>query len=381
MARTRKTAAKVANVDTLAAGKTVAEGETFKLGEEAVAHKSVASTFTEMLTMHVLPSQVIVEDDSRGIPAHNQRDIDIDRAIDIYIHGQKQPAVVYPTGVNENEWIMVTGHTRQRAVKLLNEGFTAVDPRTGDTVKFHDPDRKLWIAVDTTKTKEDAFIDGLITNIKQSSLTPVQEALAVKRLTENYSYSLTDAARFFGYNNTNRQAKLLTVLELGSEITDRVHNGEMSLDAAFSLKGLKPEKRIKLVTSATGSDGKVDGAKLRANLRDVYSKGDEEVKSVLDPQYGYSTEVKPGEEKAEGTKTKGKAASEGDEDEGDDSPVNLKRNKADFDRFADSILGDEETDLPESAKELLKGMKRWFSGKNYGDTALKNALKTHCKAK
>lgn len=384
MARSRKpktTEAAITTVDLDKAtlGKAVEEGATFPLGGND-AHAN-AGVVAELPSEYIDPKNFVVEDDARSIPAANQKEIDTDLAVNIFIYGQKQPSVTYPDPIEDTKRIGVTGHTRARAVQMIRDGFEAVDPRTGEMTKFHDANRPLWIVVDRTKSKEDAFVDGLITNIKQNKLTPVQEALAVKRLTDKHEWTLTQAAALFGYNNTNRQNKLLTLLELGSEIVDRVHNGEMSLDAAVSLKGVKPEKRIKLVTQATGNDGKVDGAKLRGILRDVYSAGDEEVKNLLDPQYGYSTELgnKPETTEEEGDEpVKGGKKAEKEEPP---AGVNLKRNKAHFDAFADSILNDEESDMGEPAKELLKAFKKWFTGVKFGDTALKNALKTHCKAK
>lgn len=375
MTRTKKS--KPAKTES-AATKPAKGNETFNLAEAFKAEPPAAAK-ADLPTKYITPEEFIVEDDSRIVPAANQAEIDRDRAVDIFIRGQKQPAVVYPGDVDDR-LIGVTGHTRARAVKLIREGFDAIDPRTGEATHFHDPNRLLWVAVDRSKTKEDAFVDGLATNIKSSGLTTVQEAYAVKRLTERHGWTLTEAARFFGYNNTNRQNKLLKLLDLEQEVIEKVNAGELSLDAAVSTADLKPAARLKLLNTATGDDGKVDPVKLRQQLRDVYSKGDEEVKQNLDQQFFFTAAEADAKAAAEASKpaARGKGGkggaddSDDDEDEGDGKPAAIKRNVADLKRFVqEQVKGDEA--VPQPVVAFFEKLEQWFAGK-VGDRSLWNTI-------
>jgi ParB-like chromosome segregation protein Spo0J len=380
MGRKSKKSAAV-NIDALVAeaGKPVDASEIVSLADETtpiatvkevegakvvVAH-TVNGVEAELPSLHLKPEDVFVEFDARTVPNLNQHAVDIDFAINIFLYGQKQPAIVYQDPV-DNRYLIITGRTRRRAIKLLNEGFDAVDPRTGETSRFHLPDLKLWVAVDRPRSKEDLFVGDLVTQIKSNPLTAVQEAYAVKKLTETWGWTLTDAAKLFGYDNTNRAAKLLKLLTLEEAVIEKVHANDLSLDAAVATADLTQEQRLSIISRAEKSDGKVDGGLIRELLRDVYSQGDEEVKKAT----GRSTEGE-GDEGDEKGGAKKKSAPAG---------VNLNRNVAKFKVFAEGIISDSESEFGEPAKKLLGRLLEWFSGEK-GDTSLKNALREYVNKK
>lgn len=262
-------------------GKAVAESDIVSLVEVVKAHGPLSSATAQLPSAWVSVSDVLVEFDDRMLPAANQSDIDRDLALSIFIDGQKQPAVVYPDDA-DGRYCIIAGRTRRRAVKLINDGFRAIDPRTNEEVEFHDPERKLWVVIDGTKSKEDAFVEALKTNILVTKLDDVQEARAVQHLMSAFNWSLTEAARLFGYNHTNRAARLVKLLTLEQEVIDGVQSGRLALDTAVSLATLKPDVRLGILTHASDTDGYVNGSAVKERLRDLYSAGNSAAGEILD---------------------------------------------------------------------------------------------------
>lgn len=368
-----------------AVGKPVEAGETFSLSETPAADAHAEPGIPDDLpTEWVKPDEVFVEDDARTVPAHNQADLDRDMAVSIFIYGQRQPAVAYRDEI-DNRLVIVTGRTRRRAVKLLNEGFETIDPRTNETARFHDAERKLWIAIDKPRGKEEAFVRDLVTQIKVNSLTVVQEAYAVKRLVDKFGWSLTDAAKLFGYNNTNRQNKLVRLLDLEQAVIEKVHAGLLSLDAAIQTANLKPETRLRVIEQASDGEGKVEGSKVKELLRDLYSAGDSDVKQALGEDFGGApasegsatgssegsepASGKGGKKKAKGGKKKAGKSSAG---------PNLNRSVSHFRKFVEEQVEDETT--PQPVRDLFKKQLEWFEGR-IGDRAFWNTIDSTVKQK
>jgi len=330
-------------------------------------------------THYVKAAELEVDFDDRTVANADSVEKDVDLAISIAIHGQRQPVEAYRDPIDE-KFHVVAGRTRTRAIARLNDGFEAIDPRTGTTARFHAPDLLVWVAECPQSSKEDLFLAALASNIKQNALTIVQEAYAVQKLTTDFGKTLTEAAAIFGYNNTNRQNKLLRLLDnQPAEVIDRVHTGQLSLDAAISLEGVdRREDRLSLIEAASDdATGRVDGGKLRSLVRDYYAKAAQPEREQFDVAFGFKYDEKP---KTEGDGT----FSLGDEDgdEGDDAPakadkgINLKRSAADLRKAIASFVGNEEEPATDTQKAFFKVLVGYLDGPK-SKTQLVNAIKKY----
>lgn len=325
-------------------------------------------------THYVKAAELEVDFDDRTVANADSVEKDVDLAISIAIHGQRQPVEAYRDPIDEKLHV-VAGRTRTRAIARLNDGFDAIDPRTGSVSRFHAPDLLVWVAECPQSSKEDLFLAALASNIKQNALTTVQEAYAVQKLTTDFGKTLTEAAAIFGYTNTNRQNKLLRLLDnQPAEVIDRVHTGQLSLDAAISLEGVdRREDRLSLIEAASDdATGRVDGGKLRSLVRDYYAKAAQPEREQFDVAFGFKYDEKP---KAEGDST----FSLGDEDGEDDAPakadkgVNLKRSAADLRKLIASFVGNDEEPATDSQKEFFKVLVKYLDGTK-SETSLVNAI-------
>jgi ParB-like chromosome segregation protein Spo0J len=267
-------------------------------------------------------------------------------AFSIHTQGQLQPAEGFRT--EAGDVVVYAGHTRGQAVKLLRQGFEYDDPASGDKVTVHNPDAKLWVAIDpTAKSPEDAYVNSLTENVKRKNLNPIQEAIAHETLrSEPFNWSDTRISNFFGYNNTNRVALLKAVREnLGDKYQDKIAAGQLAPYAAKDLIAVPAEERDAILAKAkigTEDDGNVryDGAVIRDYLR-----------AAAEATGG-------GESGGEGGGTS------------DKTPAAPKRTLKEVKRLAEEVKADNGD--PDVAA-LLGSLVKWFEVK-IGDTALLNAL-------
>jgi ParB-like chromosome segregation protein Spo0J len=297
-------------------------------------------------TFRVHPSDAKPGKNSRMIENPNYPAKVQSLAIDIFINGQIQPAVVRRNADKTLE--LVAGYTRHDAVELLRAGFDAIHPGTGEPMKFHDPEAKLWVKVEDM-SDEEAFTTSLAENIKRNDTTDTQEALAQQELRDKFGWNDARIARFYGYTNQNRVSQLRKLLKLGKKTQEKVHAGDLSLYAALATDKMDEAARNDLLDACANPQGKIDVNALKDALRASQEK-------VAD-QGGTTGEGGEGE----------------GEEEGDETPSNLKRNVSDFKKFAAEVAQDESID--EGAKELFVKLTKWFAGK-IGQRAVLNSLET-----
>lgn len=133
--------------------------------------------------------------------------------------GPLDPLIVRDMGTDE--FIVVAGETRLKAMIEL-----------GYEINFPVP-----CLVDTF-TDEQALEYGLIENLVRQKLTPYEEALAVKRLVEDYGFRQTDLAKRLGKSKQHLN-NLLSVFSLINEVKEALHNGKISLGHARALNLLR----------------------------------------------------------------------------------------------------------------------------------------------
>lgn len=227
------------------------------------------------------------------------------RAIDIAINGQLQPCEARRE--DDNSLTLTFGFTRADAVELLRKGFDAVDPRTGRSVTFHNPEALLWIKVVDVDEKT-AFLRGVRENKERKEVTDYQEAKQHQFLREHFGLTDADIAREYGYNNQNRVANLRSVLNAPATIVERVKNGTLAVSVVVNeLKGVDPEKAEAVLkdieTSPDGKiGGRINGAAVRAKVRQAQST-DGAFNLVTGEPEAEETEKTEKTERAEGAKS------------------------------------------------------------------------------
>lgn len=136
----------------------------------------------------------------------------------IRVRGVVQPVVVRPTG-DGSHYELIAGERRWRACQLAEL----------DSVP----------ALIRNVPDEAAMAMGLIENIQREDLNPVEEAVALKRLIEEFELTHQSAADAIGRSRA-AVSNLLRLLELDVEVRGLLERGELDMGHARALLGLSP---------------------------------------------------------------------------------------------------------------------------------------------
>ena len=135
-----------------------------------------------------------------------------DLAASIKEQGVIQPLIV--TQVGPNRYELIAGERRLRASKVAGLSEVPVIIKSADTEKM------LEIAI--------------IENIQREDLNPIEEALAIKELIEQFAYTQEEAAKSLGKTRVS-VANSLRLLNLPKLIQDDVSAGKISAGHARAL--------------------------------------------------------------------------------------------------------------------------------------------------
>ncbi|SBS25092.1 putative chromosome-partitioning protein ParB [Marinomonas spartinae] len=142
-------------------------------------------------------------------------------AVSIRNQGIMQPIVVRPNGTNQYE--IIAGERRWRAAKLAELTQVPVIIRhVGDS---------------------DAVVLALIENIQREDLNPVEEALALQRLIEDFHLTQQEVADTVGKSRST-VANLLRLLGLSPEVRRLLEHGDIEMGHARALLPLEQDKQI-----------------------------------------------------------------------------------------------------------------------------------------
>ncbi|ETX12158.1 chromosome partitioning protein ParB [Marinomonas ushuaiensis DSM 15871] len=144
-----------------------------------------------------------------------------DLASSIRTQGIMQPIVVRPNGHNQYE--IIAGERRWRAAKLADLTQVPVIIR-------HVEDA-------------DAVVLALIENIQREDLNPVEEALALQRLIEDFHLTQQEVADTVGKSRST-VANLLRLLGLTPEVRRLLEHGDIEMGHARALIPLEHDKQI-----------------------------------------------------------------------------------------------------------------------------------------
>ena len=144
-----------------------------------------------------------------------------DLAASIRNQGIMQPIVVRPSGHNQYE--IIAGERRWRAAKLADLTQVPVIVR-------HVEDA-------------DAVVLALIENIQREDLNPVEEALALQRLVEDFHLTQQEVADTVGKSRST-VANLLRLLGLTPEVRRLLEHGDIEMGHARALLPLENDKQV-----------------------------------------------------------------------------------------------------------------------------------------
>ena len=134
-----------------------------------------------------------------------------------------QPIIVRPIGNNQYE--IIAGERRWRAAKLANLNEVPV-------IIKNIPD-------------ESALAMALIENIQREDLNPLEEAIGIKRLIDEFNMTHEEAADAVGKSRVT-VSNLLRLLTLTKPVQDRLLSGKIDMGHARALIGLEGSQQIML---------------------------------------------------------------------------------------------------------------------------------------
>ena len=135
-------------------------------------------------------------------------------------HGIIQPLAVRE--LSSGYYQIIAGERRWRAARLANLSEVPV----------------VIVEADDKKVMELALIE----NLQRQDLNPVEEALGYQSLMQDYGLTQEDAAKRVGKSRP-AVANALRLLNLNTEVLDKVRSGELSAGHARAILSLKTEKQ------------------------------------------------------------------------------------------------------------------------------------------
>ena len=164
--------------------------------------------------------------------------------------GVMQPIIVRPIGNNQYE--IIAGERRWRAAKLANLNEVPV-------IIKNIPD-------------ESALAMALIENIQREDLNPLEEAVGIKRLIDEFNMTHEEAADAVGKSRVT-VSNLLRLLTLTKPVQDRLLTGKIDMGHARALIGLEGSQQIMLCEEVIQKNLSVREVEaLVKNLQNGYKK-------------------------------------------------------------------------------------------------------------
>ena len=172
--------------------------------------------------------------------------------------GVMQPIIVRPIGNNQYE--IIAGERRWRAAKLAHLNEVPV-------IIKNIPD-------------ESALAMALIENIQREDLNPLEEAVGIKRLIDEFNMTHEEAADAVGKSRVT-VSNLLRLLTLTKPVQDRLLSGKIDMGHARALIGLEGSQQIMLCEEVIQKNLSVREVEaLVKNLQNSYKKD----KATLSPK-------------------------------------------------------------------------------------------------
>lgn len=147
----------------------------------------------------------------------------------IKAQGVMQPIVVRPIAGERFE--IIAGERRWRATQIAGlDTIPAVIRLVGD---------------------ESAIAMSLIENIQRENLNPIEEAMALKRLQEEFTLTQQEVAEAVGKSRTT-VTNLLRLMTLSADVRIMLERGDLEMGHARALLGLPPEQQSAAAKTVSG---------------------------------------------------------------------------------------------------------------------------------
>lgn len=148
----------------------------------------------------------------------------------IKVQGVMQPIVVRPLEGGDR-FEIIAGERRWRATQIAGlDTIPAVIRLVGD---------------------ESAIAMALIENIQRENLNPIEEAMALKRLQEEFSLTQQEVAQAVGKSRTT-VTNLLRLMSLNHDVRLMLERGDIEMGHAKALLGLQPEQQSEASKAVAG---------------------------------------------------------------------------------------------------------------------------------
>ena len=165
----------------------------------------------------IVPLERVIPDPSQPRRSFDQESLQ-DLANDIKLRGIRSPLTVSRKG---SEFHLIAGERRYRAAKLA--GLSDVP------VRVIEP--------------ENVLEEQLIENLQREDLNPVDEAVAIGRLRDQYKLSMRDLASRLNKSKSTIE-RILKILEMSKETQDKLRTGEISFQQA-EIRLVRPNSKAK----------------------------------------------------------------------------------------------------------------------------------------
>lgn len=143
--------------------------------------------------------------------------------------GILQPILVRPAG---DRWVVVAGHRRLQAAKLA--GWTEIPA----------------LVEEAELAEADVLQRQLIENAQRQNLSPLERAMAIRRLMQAQGWTAARTAASLGLSPAT-VSKLLTLLALPEDVREQVHSGQIPASTAYEVaKVVEPGERAALAVQA-----------------------------------------------------------------------------------------------------------------------------------
>lgn len=200
-------------------------------------------------------------------PRRDMNSVQLDElAISIKQQGIMQPIVVRPTSNGKYE--IIAGERRWRAAKIAELSKVPVIVR-------HVED-------------SDAVVLALIENIQREDLNPVEEAIALQRLIEEFELTQQEVADTVGKSRSS-VANLLRLLTLTPEVRRLLEHGDLEMGHARALLPLEHDEQIQAASQVVTKSMSVRETERLVKSIQLNQQGKEQ-EAVLAPDFSQREE-------------------------------------------------------------------------------------------
>ena len=187
--------------------------------------------------------------DTAANPRRRLRSVD-ELAASIHTYGLLQPLVVREVGRQRGEYVLVAGHRRLAALKLLAERY----PR-GDWQRVQVIIRSEW--------EDDAYLLTLVENLQRQDLSPREESDSLAKLVRDRQWSTRRVAAAIGRSQPFVSRRLRVYEDRALRVL--VLSQRLPVSVAEELLGAEPNERAALARRAIAEQW--DFRRTRAEVR------------------------------------------------------------------------------------------------------------------